>query len=254
MTSTVLSASAPAVFDFQSHQVRTVVIGDVVWFVCADVAEALGYRDAANAARNLKPRQKGTHNLSTLGGTQAVTIINESGLYKLVLRSRKPEAESFADWVTDDVLPTIRKTGHYSAVPVSGPADPNDAAIDLAVDYVVAMRRHAEDPAANPKPSWDEARAEAGRIAHGIVGAWLFRNSRWLLSFDHEGNHALSMIPFDACVMSPERMLRAITEDNGIHVESAALFKFVQAALARLERRYECQRSRAEAKPAKLSR
>lgn len=106
-------ALSPSVFAFHNHSVRIIVRDGEPWFVASDVATALGYRDASNAARHLKDQQKGTHNLSTLGGDQKVTVITESGLYKLVLRSRKPEAEEFSDWVTGEVLPTIRKTGRY---------------------------------------------------------------------------------------------------------------------------------------------
>ena len=108
-------ALSPSVFAFHNHSVRIIVRDGEPWFVASDVATALGYRDASNAARHLKDQQKGTHNLSTLGGDQKVTVITESGLYKLVLRSRKPEAEEFSDWVTGEVLPTIRKTGRYEA-------------------------------------------------------------------------------------------------------------------------------------------
>lgn len=104
---------SPSIFSFHTNTVRVIVVNGDPWFVASDVAVALGYRDASNAARNLKSHQKGTHNLSTHGGGQKVVIITESGLYKLVLRSRKPEAEEFSDWVTGEVLPSIRKTGRY---------------------------------------------------------------------------------------------------------------------------------------------
>lgn len=107
--------STPSVFNFGTHAVRIVVRDGEPWFVASDVAAALGYRDAQDAGRSLKPEQKGTQNVRTPGGEQRVTIINESGLYRLVLRSRKPEAEKFSDWVTGEVLPSIRKTGRYQS-------------------------------------------------------------------------------------------------------------------------------------------
>lgn len=103
----------PSVFNFGAHAVRIVVRNGEPWFVAADVAAALGYLTAKDAARNLSEHQKGGHILPTLGGEQRVTIINESGLYRLVLRSRKPAAEQFSDWVTGEVLPSIRKSGRY---------------------------------------------------------------------------------------------------------------------------------------------
>ncbi|EWG13784.1 prophage antirepressor [Xylella fastidiosa Mul-MD] len=100
-------------FDFNSHTVRIVMRDGNPWFVATDVAVALGYRDAANAARHVGAHQKGTHIVSTIKGNQSLTIVSEGGLYRLVLRSRKPEAVAFSDWVTDEVLPSIRKTGSY---------------------------------------------------------------------------------------------------------------------------------------------
>ena len=114
MASATLGTSAQITpFNFGTHAMRVVMRDGEPWFVASDVADALGYRDAANAGRILADHQKGTHSMSTPGGEQRVTIINESGLYRLVLRSRKPEAEKFSDWVTGEVLPSIRKTGSY---------------------------------------------------------------------------------------------------------------------------------------------
>jgi len=102
-------------FDFAGAAVRVLMKGDTPWFVAADVAAVLGYRNAPDAVRMLPKEQKGTHILRTLGGPQRQTIITEAGLYRLILRSRRPEAERFTDWVTADVLPSIRKTGEYRA-------------------------------------------------------------------------------------------------------------------------------------------
>lgn len=90
------------------------------WFVAGDIAELLGYRDAANMARNLDDDEKDTHNLSirSENGTEQhreVLIINESGLYSAILRSRRKEAKRFKKWVTSTVLPSIRQHGGYLA-------------------------------------------------------------------------------------------------------------------------------------------
>jgi hypothetical protein len=106
-------------FSFGTHAVRIVVINGEPWFVTADVAKALGYRDAHNAGRILADHQRATHQMSTPGGVQEVSIVNESGMYRLVLRSRKAEALPFSDWVTSEVLPSIRKTGAYSTAPAA---------------------------------------------------------------------------------------------------------------------------------------
>ena len=110
-------------FDFHSHAVRVVMRDGEPWFVAADVANVLGYRNAPDAARSLPDHQKGTQIVRTPGGDQSMTIISEPGLYRLVLRSRKPEAEAFTDWVTGEVLPSIRKTGSYSTAPAKAQLD-----------------------------------------------------------------------------------------------------------------------------------
>jgi prophage antirepressor-like protein len=111
ITTSTVSAITP--FNFHGSDVRIIMRNGAPWFVAADLAEVLGYRDAANAGRVLDDDEKGTHAVSTLGGKQNLTIVSESGMYALVLRSRKPEARKFAKWVTAEVLPAIRKTGGY---------------------------------------------------------------------------------------------------------------------------------------------
>ena len=101
---------------FEGHNIRIVTDEQgEPWFVAKDVAVALGYRDAANMTRNLKEHHQGTQNVSTPGGVQKMAVLNEPGLYRVVLKSRTESAERFQDWVTDDVLPSIRKNGGYIA-------------------------------------------------------------------------------------------------------------------------------------------
>ena len=102
------------VFDFEDNAVRVIEIDGEPWFVAADVARVLEYRDAEVACRALDEDEKGTLNVCTPGGNQEMKGINESGLYHLVLVSRKPEAKRFRKWVTAEVLPSIRKTGMYA--------------------------------------------------------------------------------------------------------------------------------------------
>jgi len=75
------------------------------WFVAKDISDVLEFRDAANALRGLEDFERDTHLMSTPSGDQSMTIINESGMYALVLRSRKPQAKPFRLWVTNEVLP-----------------------------------------------------------------------------------------------------------------------------------------------------
>lgn len=99
-------------------QVRTVEIDGEPWFVGKDVAEALGYKEAAKAVRErVDAEDKGVSKMDTPGGKQEVTIINESGLYSLILSSKLPGAKEFKRWITHDVIPSIRKTGGYTLKP-----------------------------------------------------------------------------------------------------------------------------------------
>jgi len=97
------------------YNVRIIDLNGELWFVAADVASALDYPSAPQMTRNLDDDEKGMHNVHTLGGSQEMLIINESGLYSAILKSRKPEAKKFKKWVTSEVLPAIRKTGKYEA-------------------------------------------------------------------------------------------------------------------------------------------
>lgn len=85
-----------------------------LWFVSADVCRVLDIKNSRDAVADLDDDEKGVVNTDTLGGNQEMNIINESGLYSLILRSRKPEAKAFRKWITSEVIPSIRKTGSYS--------------------------------------------------------------------------------------------------------------------------------------------
>lgn len=94
--------------------VRTVTIEDEPYFVGKDVAEILGYANARKAiADHVDDEDKGVTKCDTLGGIQDLTVINESGLYSLILSSKLPQAKAFKRWVTSEVLPSIRKHEGY---------------------------------------------------------------------------------------------------------------------------------------------
>ena len=101
-------------FNFSGQDVRIITINDEPWFVGKDVADILGYSNSRKAlSDHVDDEDKGVTKSDTLGGNQNITIINESGLYSLILKSKKSEAKQFKRWVTSDVLPTIRKHGAY---------------------------------------------------------------------------------------------------------------------------------------------
>ncbi len=116
-------------FAFDDQLVRVVFIDGEPWFVLADVCRVLEHSNPSMAASRLDDDEKMTLNnaegakIKGLGGfgNSSVTIINESGLYSLILTSRKPEAKRFKRWVTHEVLPSIRKSGGYQAIPEDRP-------------------------------------------------------------------------------------------------------------------------------------
>lgn len=103
------------VFAFNDQMVRTVRKDGEPWWIAKDVCEVLGLSDVSMSVKNLEDDEKGTSIICTLGGPQEMTVINESGLYNLIFRSRKEEARAFRRWVTHEVLPQIRRTGSYGA-------------------------------------------------------------------------------------------------------------------------------------------
>lgn len=109
-------------FNFENNQVRTLLINDEPWFVGKDVAEILGYSKARNAiaAHVDDDDKKGAPIQGDLGGTQEMTVINESGVYALVFGSKLPSAKRFKHWITSEVLPQIRKTGSYASPQLTG--------------------------------------------------------------------------------------------------------------------------------------
>jgi len=99
----------------QFGTVRTVMVNDEPWFVGKDVAKCLAYSNSRKAlADHVDDEDKGVTKCDTLGGKQELTIINESGLYSLILGSHLPTAKQFKHWITAEVIPSIRKTGSYS--------------------------------------------------------------------------------------------------------------------------------------------
>ena len=94
-------------------EIRTLLIDGEPWFVAADVCKALLIVNSRDALTRIDDDEKGVVSTDTLGGRQEVTIVNEPGLYALILSSRKPEAKAFKRWITHEVIPSIRKHGAY---------------------------------------------------------------------------------------------------------------------------------------------
>ncbi|MBR1487206.1 MAG: hypothetical protein IJ859_04505 [Synergistaceae bacterium] len=101
------------IFNYNGAKVRTVIQDGQAWFVAKDVCDVLGLKNSRKAVSELYDNEKDVTISYTPGGKQEMTIVNEPGLYKLIFKSRKPEAKKFQDWVFYDVLPDINKHGMY---------------------------------------------------------------------------------------------------------------------------------------------
>lgn len=136
--------------------VRVVEVDNEPWFVGKDVAEILGYSNPRKALiDHVDNEDKGVTKCDTLGGIQEITTINESGLYSLILSSKLPNAKKFKKWVTNEVLPSIRKHGAYMTDNTLEEALTSpDFLIRLATELKneKEARKKAEDKIAEDKP------------------------------------------------------------------------------------------------------
>lgn len=106
--------TALAIFSFENAQVRTLGTPETPLFVAIDIAKALGFKDQTNAIKlHVDPEDLTKQEIETKGGRQTVNCVNESGLYALIFGSKLESAKRFKRWVTNEVLPAIRKQGRY---------------------------------------------------------------------------------------------------------------------------------------------
>lgn len=200
------------VFNFPAtgSELRSLIIEGDPWFVAVDVCAALGISDARKSVGLLDEDERNTVPVTdSLGREQQTFIVNEPGLYSLILRSRKPEAKAFKRWVTHDVLPTIRKTGRYDATAATralpaGPDLEQQARIIatlssvIAPDYleakarIVLARALGEQPEIDPakRPltvsdyftergmSEDDARPYVSRFGRAVKGLYVAKHDR----------------------------------------------------------------------------
>jgi anti-repressor protein len=154
------------VFDYGGRQVRTVLVDGEPWFVAKDVCDILEIENPRDAMARLEPDERGVVLTDTLGGPQSMNAVPESGLYSLILGSRKPEARQFKRWVTHEVLPTIRKTGAY----LPDFSNPAIAARAWADEYEGKLLAQAKVKELEPKAAFFDAVADSKTaIAMGDV-------------------------------------------------------------------------------------
>lgn len=155
-------------------EVRVVERGGEPWFVAVDVCRALEIKNSRDAVGRLDEDEKGVVLTDTLGGQQEVTIVNEPGLYSLVLGSRKPEAKEFKRWVTHEVIPSIRKHGGYIAGQETMSDEELLAKAVLAAQNVIAERERqlyeAQEKLIEAKPKVVFADAVASSETTILIG------------------------------------------------------------------------------------
>jgi prophage antirepressor-like protein len=187
-----MSELTPFAFDGTNVRVITDEAGEP-WFVAADVARILGYREARDLTRGLDEDEKGPQIVRTPGGEQSMTTVTEAGLYSAIMRSRVEAAKPFRRWVTHEVLPAIRKTGGYSTAPaLTGPQLMAAALIEAQA----TMAQQTEQIAiATPK-------AEAFDAFLSTTGDYSVNEAAKILSRHHD-------------ILTGERRLRTWMEANG---------------------------------------
>jgi anti-repressor protein len=172
---------------FNDRPVRIIDQDGELWFVAKDVCKVLEIKLQANSTRYLDDDERGVCLINTPSGEQEMTIINEPGLYSLILRSRKAEAKAFKRWVTHDVLPSIRKTGAYLSPAIS---DRQVEALITTLEQEVCRRIAAEQEmkclqrqleklalAALPKSAFGEPSRTTGLPKDKVISTHL-RSSR----------------------------------------------------------------------------
>ena len=136
-------------FNFNNNPVRTQKIDGAAWFCLKDACAALGLSNSRKTKTQLTAKGVTESYTPTNGGEQEVTFINEPNLYRLIFRSNKPQAQAFADWVYEEVLPSIRKTGCYNSAPAL------DAKAIGGIVKKCAAKAVKDEIAALPAPSFN---------------------------------------------------------------------------------------------------
>ncbi|VVO79973.1 hypothetical protein PS870_01741 [Pseudomonas fluorescens] len=272
-------------FNFGKQQVRTLLINDQPWFVANDVSAALQYSEASAMTRHLDDDEKGLSIVQTLGGDQEMLVINESGLYSAILRSRKAEAKRFKKWVTAEVLPAIRKQGRYEdqgkmqtlvgqtigtdgfhmlGAVVKGKVSGLPAPAQRRATAKIWSQTHAafgvRSAADIPADQLDAARnfiaayavLEGELIPKGQGKSFdipdkLGECERYLVSADHHGNRQVTPVPMGAFVLTRQQFMQSMLVDRDMPVSTAEMFQFVALATENLRIRSLSQARRAAA-------
>jgi len=197
------------IFRKNGKQIRGGLIDGEPWFVAKDVCDALEIKNARDAIGRLKDKSKGvvsTDTLETSGGIQELTVVNEQGLYLLIMQSRKPSAVEFQLWVTGEVLPAIRKHGGYLT-----PEKVEEALLNP--DTLISLATELKTERA--------ARAEAERLAEERRPKALFADSVAQSSGSILVGQFAKLISTDGFKIGQNRMFRWLRENGYLHASGA---------------------------------
>ncbi len=204
-------------FHYDQHQIRTINRDGEPWFVAADVCRVLDIAQTARAVEGLDDDEvTTTHVTDALGRQQQTYIVNEPGLYSLILRSRKPEAKAFKRWITHEVIPTIRRTGRYDA----------EQSPQVPQTYAAALRAHADE-------------VEARELAEARAAALEPDATAWQKLADAAGDHSVreaAQILHRAGIDTGQNRLFATMRDLGWIDRKGEPYQS-QVSLGRLARR-----------------
>ena len=211
---------------FNDRPVRIIDQDGELWFVAKDVCKVLEIKLQANSTRYLDDDERGVCLINTPSGEQEMTIINEPGLYSLILRSRKAEAKAFKRWITHDVLPSIRKTGAYLSPAIT---DRQVEALVTTLEQEVCRRASAEQQveflrgqlekltlAALPKSPFGERSQTTGLPRDKVIPTHLRSDSR-----PHQpqtGKYVQLLLPLYAARELLNQALLPVLADGGIRI------------------------------------
>lgn len=284
MTNNSTAVSNVIQFRFEAKEVRTILIDEQPWFVAADVCASLAIGNVSLAvngradrdADGLDDDEKGIATVNTTSGAQEMLVVNESGLYALIFKSRKAEAKRFKKWVTAEVLPSIRKHGRYEDSQKKMPSLMNKligmtelnvikglirdkaksvpAAMQQSFALTMHRRLHTRFNVPRseliPASQFDQAcnfigsyALEGEYLPHQSIGIpeKLGQTERYLVSAGPNGERQVTSVPFDACIMTVPKLIGLLGKSSELMVTTDDLFLALHAIADRLHGRSSVQ-------------
>lgn len=223
-------SNLPVVFNFGTQSIRTIDQNGEIWFVAGDICAALDIANPRQAVGRLDDDERNTvcltDGIQPTAGNPNTNIINESGLYSLVMSSRKSEAKQFKRWVTHEVLPAIRTTGRYEAAAGQDAGSPADRLIGNPGYYRECRDElFAFADSMGPGVKWPADEEKRQRIAAGYLTD-ILSSRRWLMSFDYRGQLQTTPVHKDACVINcndPSQLSTMVGESIPLELLPAVL-------------------------------